>query len=111
MMMRKMNRSTKFSFILLSLLLLLSGQVFALSTGIVGQSGNPNTNSSSTCGSVCHTGGIAPTATLTGPTSVEAESTNTFTLSMSGGQNNLGGFNVSTTSHSRYRRLLFWTAR
>jgi len=103
-MMQKMNRSTKFSFILLSLLLLLSvllsGQVFALSTGIVGQSGNPNTNGGSTCGIVCHSGGIAPTVALTGPTSVEAGSTNTFTLSMSGGQNNLGGFNVSTTGGS-----------
>jgi len=98
--MRKMNQNTKLSFILLPLLLLLSGQIFAISTGIVGQSGNPSTNGGSTCGAVCHTGGIAPTATFTGPTSVEAGSTNTFNLSMSGGQNNLGGFNVSATGGS-----------
>jgi cytochrome c len=95
-----MNKNTKLSFVLLPLLLLLSGHALAISTGIVGQSGNPNTNSGSTCGTVCHTGGVAPTASLTGPTSVEAGSTNTFTLSMSGGQNNLGGFNISATGGS-----------
>ena len=100
MIMRKMNQSTKLSFILLPLLLSLSGQIFALSTGIVGQSGNPNTNGGSTCGTVCHTGGVAPIATLTGPTSVEAGSANLFTLSMRGGQNNLGGFNISATGGS-----------
>jgi mono/diheme cytochrome c family protein len=66
----------------------------ALSTGIVAHSGNPNVNGGSTC-SLCHTGGTAPTLQLSGPATVEAGSTNTFTLTMSGGQQNQAGFNIS----------------
>ncbi|MGD8567478.1 MAG: PKD domain-containing protein, partial [Gammaproteobacteria bacterium] len=66
---------------------------WSYSSGITGYSGITG----STC-SDCHSGGSAPVVTLIGPTSVEAGSTNTYTLTMSGGQQNSGGFNVSTTA-------------
>lgn len=70
-----------------------SSLAWSYSSGITGYSGS----SGSTC-SACHSGGTAPVLTLTGPNSVEAGSTNTYTLTMSGGQQNAGGFNVSTTA-------------
>lgn len=46
----------------------------------------------------CHSGGSTPTVTLTGPTTVSADSTNQYTLQIAviGGQNR-GGLNVATS--------------
>ena len=74
-------------------------QAWAISSGITQYSGNPNTNSGDTC-TFCHSGGVAPVVTLTGPDNIEAGTINTYTLSMSGGQENLGGFNVSASAGS-----------
>ncbi len=78
----------------------LSGIIFtavgASSTGRVGFSGNPNTNGGFIC-NVCHSGGVVPAVSLDGPTAVTAGETVTYTLTISGGQEVAGGFNVSTT--------------
>ena len=62
--------------------------------GITGLSGNPATNGGLNC-NVCHSGGVAPTVTITGPTSVATGATNTYTLRISGGQQVGGGLDVS----------------
>ncbi|WP_455374899.1 c-type cytochrome [Kaarinaea lacus] len=92
--MQNRNTTTKVASLAAILLALTPLQLNALSTGIVQHSGNPNINGGSTC-TLCHSGGTAPTLQLSGPTSVEAGSSNTFTLTMSGGQENLAGFNIS----------------
>lgn len=45
----------------------------------------------------CHNGGIAPVVNITGPVDVVPGSVNRYTLTISGGQQNQGGFNVSGT--------------
>ncbi len=81
----------------------LSAYVFSVagasSTGRVGFSGNPNTNGGAIC-NVCHSGGVVPSVTLDGPVNVVAGETVTFTLTISGGQEVAGGFNVSATDGS-----------
>ena len=77
-----------------ALFFLLPIQAFSLSTGIIGHSGNPATSGGNTC-TACHSGGNQPAAALTGPQTLEAGATATYVLSMSGGQENLGGFNIS----------------
>lgn len=72
---------------------------WSLSSGITGHSGNPDTNGGAIC-TLCHSGGVAPDVQLHGPNSVEAGSLNTFTLSVSGGQQNLAGMDISVTSGS-----------
>src|SRR5260370_19689723 len=64
----------------------LSPPASASSSGISGFSGK----NGSTCTS-CHFGGIQPMVTLTGPTSVNSGSTNTYTLTITGGQATRGG--------------------
>ncbi|MDH5324459.1 MAG: c-type cytochrome [Gammaproteobacteria bacterium] len=92
------QRSLPNSFYFLLLLSLsIPQQATALSSGITGQSGNPNTNAGSSC-SACHTGGIPPSISLNGAINMEAGSSAGFTLIMSGGQQNLGGFNISATA-------------
>jgi hypothetical protein len=68
--------------------------VHAFSSGIVGYSGNPATNSGNNC-NICHGGGTAPTVTISGPTSVSPGELALYTLTISGGQEVAGGFNVS----------------
>lgn len=75
----------------------------AFSSGVVGRSGNPETNGGSTC-SGCHQGGTEPTVTLSGDTAVAVGETVRYTLTISGGQaddasapNPGGGFNVSAS--------------
>jgi len=72
------------------------GLATASSNGIDGFSGNPATNGGVIC-NVCHSGGVAPIVTLTGPTTVDAGSTQTYTLQILGGQNVAGGLDVSAT--------------
>lgn len=69
----------------------------ASSNGISGFSGNPATNGGLTC-SACHARGIVPTVVMTGPTFVEPGSTNTYTLTVGGGQERAGGLDVSVTA-------------
>lgn len=79
----------------LSFFLVGSGAAVASSTGQNGFSGNPNTTGGLIC-SVCHTGGIQPTVTLSGPTNVAPGTVNTYTLTISGGQEIAGGLDVTT---------------
>jgi PKD repeat protein len=72
--------------------ILLATQANASSGGISGFSGK----NGSTCTS-CHGGGIQPTVTLTGPTSVSSGSTNTYTLAITGGSDIAGGLDVAAT--------------
>ncbi|MFE8595703.1 MXAN_6652 family MXYO-CTERM-anchored protein [Archangium violaceum] len=69
---------------------LLSAPAFANATGATGYSGK----SAATC-STCHTGGSAPTVTLTGPTSLAAGATGQYTLTITGGPGLRGGFDVA----------------
>jgi len=88
--------ATAIAFIVLLLVSLTIGKaVYASSGGITGWSGNPVTNSGLFC-TVCHSGGPASTVTLSGPASVSPSSTNTYTLTISGGQG--GGLDVSATT-------------
>ncbi|KFA86745.1 MXAN_6652 family MXYO-CTERM-anchored protein [Archangium violaceum] len=69
---------------------LLSAPAFANSTGMTGNSGK----SAATCSS-CHSGGTAPTVTLTGPSSLAAGATGEYTLTITGGPGLRGGMNVA----------------
>lgn len=73
--------------------------VSASTVGKVGYSGNPATNGGQTC-SLCHGGGSAPTAALSGPTKVLPGSTNVYHFTLTGGPAVVGGLNVSTTQGS-----------
>ena len=78
-------------------MLAMGGTAFADQGGRTGRSGNPATGGGATCSS-CHSGGIAPTVTLTGPTTVAPGSVNVYTLTISGGQRVSGGLDVSATA-------------
>jgi uncharacterized protein (TIGR03382 family) len=69
---------------------LLSAPAFANALGNTGNSGK----SSTTC-TMCHSGGSAPTVTLTGPSSLAAGATGQYTLTITGGPGQKGGFNVA----------------
>lgn len=62
-----------------------------------GFSGNPETNGGSIC-TVCHAPGAEiPIVTLQGPTSVDAGSTVSYTVTLAGGPGVTGGVNVSVS--------------
>jgi hypothetical protein len=67
----------------------------ASSNGISGFSGNPATGGL-TCDE-CHDGGATPSVTLAGPTAVDPGETNFYTLTISGGQEEAGGLDVSAS--------------
>jgi len=71
----------------------------AFPSGITGYSGNPATNGGAICTN-CHSGGIVPTVTLSGPASVAPGATNSYALTISGGQRVGGGLDVSATGGS-----------
>ncbi|MBS1151336.1 MAG: putative lipoprotein [Myxococcaceae bacterium] len=75
--------------------LLLSTTVLANASGAIGYSGGPpgNTNCNG-----CHSGGGAPSVSITGPTSLGAGATGTYTLNVTGGGGSVYGMNVSTSS-------------
>ncbi len=79
--------------VITALVLAIPGGLLASSNGISGFSGEGG----ATC-NTCHMGGVAPTVTLTGPTLVAPNSNNTYTLTISGGQQVAGGLGVSTTA-------------
>src|SRR3990172_1566682 len=56
--------------------------VEAFPSGITGYSGNPATNGGAICTN-CHSGGIVPTVTLSGPPSVAPSATNSYALTIS----------------------------
>lgn len=68
--------------------------VFANASGAIGYSGGPPNNEN--CNG-CHTGGAAPTVVLTGPTSLGAGATGTYTLTVTGGAGVRAGMNVSVS--------------
>jgi hypothetical protein len=72
------------------------GLAIASSGGISGYSGNPGTNFGQDC-NACHAGGVAPTVTLSGPTTVPPGSVTTYALTLTGGQQTTGGLGVSVT--------------
>jgi len=74
--------------------LTISQNVFSFSGGINGYSGNPATSAGNTC-STCHSGGATPTVNLTGPATVQPGTISTFTFTISGGQQNSGGLDIS----------------
>ena len=86
------------------LLTALPGTATAFSGGISGCSDSPD--SMATCSSFtgtqvgscsnCHSGGVEPTVSLSGPTTVMPGSTHTYTFTIMGGQQVAGGLNVST---------------
>ena len=80
-------------FLLLPSAALIKPQAF--SGGVSGYSGNPATGGA-TCNN-CHSGGSTPWVVLDGPTLVQPGETNTYTLTLGGGQERAGGLDVSVT--------------
>ncbi len=78
--------------------LLASGYTYSMRNGITGYSGNPNSSNGGSYCSLCHNSGVIPTVTLTGSSSVTPGSLNSYQFSVSGGQQNLAGFNVSANA-------------
>lgn len=67
--------------------------------GRISFSGNPQTNGGSTC-TACHTAGATlPTVSISGPATVNAGQTYTYTVNITGGPAQTAGFNVSTSDH------------
>jgi PKD repeat protein len=105
------KKQVEFRWLLVILVMLcvacLPPQANAYPGGISGYSGM---SSGHTCTS-CHFGGIQPTVALSGPTSVTSGSTNTYTLTMTNGEQ-AGGLDVAAASgsfavlDSVYTRLL-----
>ncbi len=84
----------------LLLLVLYQTSASARSGGIDGYSGNPGINGGADC-TDCHDGGTVPTVSISGPTTVDVGTTNTYTLTITGaqsGSNPRGGLDVSATS-------------
>ncbi len=80
------------------LFLLFSGHVIGASNGMTGYSGNPNTANGDFLCSLCHNSGITPTVTISGPNNASPDSTSSFSITVSGGQQLLGGLNISASS-------------
>lgn len=77
----------------------LVGRAAASSGGRVFFSGNPATNGGGTCTS-CHASTAAPAVVLAGPTAVDAGTTHTYTVTISGGPAVTAGFNVSVSGNA-----------
>ena len=76
-----------------------AGAAEASRFGVSGYSGNPNTNNGMVC-SFCHSGGSAPTVTISGPNVVDAGSTHNYTVTIDGGPAQLGGVNISASDNT-----------
>lgn len=74
--------------------LLVGPAVFANASGAIGYSGGPPSNTG--CNG-CHAGGAAPSTQLTGPASLGAGATGTYTLTISGGAGVRAGMNVAVS--------------
>lgn len=80
-------------------ILWLATPIWAFDTGIVGHSGNPATNFGMSCDS-CHGGGVQPTVTLSGPTTVSPGQSAIYSLTIQSAavaSQTAAGFNVSAT--------------
>ncbi len=77
---------------MLAALLLVPHLILSNATGIPGQSGKQG----ATCNS-CHTGGAAPTVSLTGPAALLPGASATYTVTISGGAGMYAGFNASAS--------------
>jgi glucose/arabinose dehydrogenase len=73
-----------------------ASSVLANHGGIPGFSGIPTANGGQIC-NLCHTGGVAPTVMLSGPTLVDAGTTYSYSLDISGGQQFGCGFGAAAT--------------
>lgn len=93
----KNNVKSLVNVIIFALVMATSQQVFGYSSGINGYSGNPATNTGNTC-ATCHSGGVAPSINLSGPTVVRPGTINNYTLTISGGQQNSGGLDISASA-------------
>ena len=91
--MSKKNLTITLTAVLLTLLI--TNWAWGFPTGMTGYSGDPATGNR-TC-SFCHSGGIVPTVTFQGPTLVLPNTLATYTLTIAGGQEVAGGFNISAT--------------
>ena len=79
------------------LVLLVATSSFANGSGAIGYSGAPPGNQN--CNQ-CHTGGSAPTVSITGPTTLAAGATGTYTFTVSGGAAAAFGMDVSVSDVS-----------
>jgi mono/diheme cytochrome c family protein len=79
------------TFILALIFLLILNPVHAFKAGVTGYSNNP------TCTS-CHNTGTMPTVTLAGSNTVTPGSSNSYSFTITGGQQHSGGLNISATS-------------
>jgi uncharacterized protein (TIGR03382 family) len=77
---------------------LLSSSALASSTGASSVAGNSGKNASQTCNTVCHSGGTAPTVTLSGPETLAAGTTGQYRLTIQGGAAVKGGMNVALSA-------------
>ena len=82
--------------VLLGLFRLGPQEAQAFSTGATGLSGNPGAGGGDYC-VLCHSGGIVPNVVIAGPAVVDAGTTNSYTLTIVGGQQAGGGLDVSVT--------------
>jgi len=80
---------TKFSIGLI--FLLFANAVFSNSTGITGYSNSPMCD-------VCHNTGTIPTVVFSGSNSVTPGSINSYTFTLTGGQQQIGGLNISASA-------------
>jgi uncharacterized protein (TIGR03382 family) len=76
---------------------LVSTSALASSTGSTGLIGNSGKSASQTC-NACHSGGTAPTVTLSGPETLAAGATGQYTLTIQGGAAVRGGTNIALSA-------------
>ena len=79
------------------LVLLIGSSAFANASGALGYTGAPPNNQN--CNG-CHTGGSAPSVSITGPMSLVAGATGIYTFTVSGGAGVRAGMNVSVSDSS-----------
>ena len=84
-------------FILLSVLLIFGiPNAHAISMGITGYSGNPDHTNGANC-TTCHAGGSVPVLVFSGPAAVLVGTTNSYSITLSGGQESVAGFDLSAS--------------
>jgi hypothetical protein len=81
-------------FVFLVVYMAVPDTAWSRASGISGYSGNPGTNNGAICTS-CHSGGTAPSVSLSGPSSLTVGTSGVYTITISGGAASVGGFDVS----------------
>ncbi len=92
-----MNRQYRAQLFISFLFIFLSNNVYSLSGGITGYSGNPNSVNGVTYCNLCHNSGTIPSVVFTGSSTVSPGSVIPYTFTISGGQQNLTGLNISAS--------------